>query len=351
MSEHDDLQEQQSPRWVPYTPPPLDGWDRVRFLVRRYSFPVIVLLFLASVAGGLYWSLNVQAPVTPPDVSVMPQATQVQAGERTARLTVRSVPDGASVRVNGDSIGATPVTKRPLNAGVYMLSVRAKGYFRADTVIVLGAGTEPTLRMTLRPRPGTEVASGATEAPARASPPPARPSTSPPRARRPLPETAVPARPSPVPQKPVYGTLYVTSTPSGATVRVDGAEKGRAPVSLSNVSPGSVRIGVSLEGYEDWTTEVEVAPNATRQVRATLQPRSGLLRVLVRPWGTIYVNGALVARESDIWYETTLPAGSYRVTAVHPALGQRVQEVEVSSEDETSVVIDLTETESSAATP
>lgn len=369
MNEHNDSHEQHPPRWVPYTPPPPDGWDRLRILVRRLSFPVMALLFVAGVAGGLYWSLY-EAPAgsVSPNVSVVPEGPRPQTDKGPAQLTVRSVPEGAAVRVNGDSIGTTPLAGRPLDAGVYMLSVRSEGYFRADTVVVLGAGTQPTFRMTLRPRPGTEVASARAEAPTRPAQktvrPPSRKSSPPspasktpvaqapsPRPERGQSPAAASPPPKSAPEASKVGALYVTSTPAGATVRVGDDERGRTPVAVPNLPSGPVRVQLSLEGHDDWSAEVSVQPDTTRQVSAALQARSGRLRVLAQPWGTIYVNGDLKVRESDIWYETTLPAGSYRVTAVHPALGQQVREVQVAPDDETSVVIDLQEAATSDATP
>jgi hypothetical protein len=98
---------------------------------------------------------------------------------------------------------------------------------------------------------------------------------------------------------------------------------------------------VSLGGHESWTSQVEVTADTTARVHAELQPKTGRLRVLARPWGTIYINEALHARESDVWYEATLPIGEHQVTVVHPALGKQTREVEVRAGEESSVVVDL----------
>jgi 5-hydroxyisourate hydrolase-like protein (transthyretin family) len=345
MNEPREDQEQHPPRWVPYTPPTPDGWDRVRLLMRRLSFPLLALLFLAGLAGGLYWSLQ-RAPADPEAALEAPPVVSEPAPrsvEGQARLTVRSTPPAATVRMNGDSVGTTPLAGRSVASGVYMLSVQAQGYFRADTVVVLEPGTAPSVRLALRPRPGTEPASEArAEVERRASPPSARPAERP--ETRPLPQTTAPPRTAPpttAPARPATGGLYVTSTPTGAVVSVAGRDRGRTPVTVPGLPAGTARVSVALDGYQAWATEATVAGDSTGRVHAPLRPKTGRLRVLAQPWGTIYINGTLHARESDVWYETTLPAGAYRVTVVHPALGQRVQTVEVRPDDETAVVVDL----------
>ena len=339
MEEHGtDQGEEHVPRWVPYTPPPPSGWDRVRMLARRLSFPLIVLLFLGGLAAAIYWGTWSDAPAeSPAAVRVTPAAAEAAEGEdgpaRVVQLSVRSTPVGAAVRINGDSIGTTPLTDRPIPSGVYMLSVRAPDHFRADTVIVLRDEAPATFRFTLRPRPGRE-------APAAAESPPPEPAE--PRAERPLPVTSVPpAEQAPPSPPPAFGGLDVTSAPPGAVLSIDGTERGRTPVSLSRLSLGAKQLQLRLDGYEPWSAEIDVRPDTTRRVHAPLRAQTGRLRVLARPWGTIYIDGTLHVREADVWYETELPAGPHRVTAVHPALGQRTQEVQVRAGEEASVVLDL----------
>jgi hypothetical protein len=353
MAEHNDPQEQHPPRWVPYTPPAPDGWDRVRLLLRRLSFPFMVGLFLIGMGGVFYWSVRTApAPDTDGAVTVAPPPPPSATEGGWAALSIQSTPDGAAVRVNGDTIGTTPLDGRRLASGVYMLSVRADGYFRADTVVVLGRGDSTALRLALRPRPGTDPA---------ASPAPAARADR--TAERPLPQTAVPgappapdAAPTPPPEpsppsEPEYGALYITSVPTGALVTVGGTERGRTPLSVSKMIQGDARVTVALDGYENWRTEVAVRKDTTRRVHAELRPRTGRLRVLAQPWGTIYINGDLHARESDVWYETAMPAGRHRVTVVHPALGQRVTEVKVQPDESTSIVVDLQTEMSSDSSP
>ncbi len=330
---------EQNPRWVPYTPPPLEGWDRVRHLARRLSFPLAAILFVAGVAGFFYWGMQgTPAQEARPSINVSsPNETETGGEDSTAgwaQVTVQSSPTGAAVRVNGDSIGTTPLLDHALRRGVYMLSVRADGHFRADTVITLEEGMTPTLRLALRARPGADTSSD--ESPPDSLPPPDA---------RSAPVASSPDEDDPpqASERPALGTLYVTSTPEGALVTVGETERGRTPVSVSRLPVGEKSITLSLDGYEPWSTTVAVQPDTTRQVQADLQARTGQLRVLARPWGTIYVDGTLHARESDVWYETSMPAGGHRVTVVHPTLGQVARDVQVEAGEETSIVVDLRE--------
>lgn len=341
--DHDD-QEQHPPRWVPYTPPAPDGWDRVRDSLRRLSFPFVILLFGGAFVGVLlYWSPEPE-PVqdTAPSWSVLSSGTDGgDGGEGAGQLQVQSEPAGATVRVNGDSVGVTPFADSSRPAGVYMLSVQQDGHFRADTVVVLGDGATASVRLALRQRPDYEGSS-----PERASRARRQPSgTDTAQQDRSLPVTSVPESVADTPPKqtPAFGSLYVTSAPTGAVVSVNGNERGRTPVPLSKINPGTQRVTVSLDGYQPWSTQVRVQVDTTARVHAPLQPQTGRLRVLARPWGTIYIDDTLHARESDVWYETELPIGTHQITVVHPVLGKQTRQVTVEAEAERSVVVDLRE--------
>ena len=73
----------------------------------------------------------------------------------------------------------------------------------------------------------------------------------------------------------------------------------------------------------------------------TPQPATGTLAVVVRPWGTIFVDGATLARETDVQHSTTLPVGEHRIRAMHPTLGSREVTVTVRPGATAHVEIDL----------
>jgi hypothetical protein len=68
---------------------------------------------------------------------------------------------------------------------------------------------------------------------------------------------------------------------------------------------------------------------------------TGRLSVVVRPWGTIVLDGAVAARETDVRYEAAVAAGPHRVRAEHPVLGSREVVVSVGAGETAEVVIDL----------
>jgi len=107
------------------------------------------------------------------------------------------------------------------------------------------------------------------------------------------------------------------------------------------VNAGAHEVAFVRSGYETTRTSVTVPAGQERQLTATLTPQMGQLRVLARPWGTIYVDGELRERNADVWYEMPVPAGEHEISVVHPALGRQTRTVTVVAGEQLSVVIDL----------
>jgi PKD repeat protein len=66
------------------------------------------------------------------------------------------------------------------------------------------------------------------------------------------------------------GTLRVLSTPSAATVRLDGATIGTTNLERPNVSPGTHTVEISLAGYQTETRQAAVVAGSTTTVQVNL---------------------------------------------------------------------------------
>lgn len=361
-------------------------------MVRRAAFPVILLLFVGGLGALLYvspeWETGGQsirqligldpAPSTtatqPQQAEAAPNATsRMDTGRSSepsgplgtgyANLSVYSEPAGATVLIDGDSIGATPLNRYSIRSGVYIITVERDSFFAADTVAVLRNEQAPTYAVTLNPRPdlpdeeqgaprdeasataslpsastSTESAT-AEETPATASTPSTESPRSPAEDEAPPPSSAE-SEPDPEPA-PTTGTLRLTSSPSGARVTLDGTVVGTTPLTLESVEAGAHEVAFARSGYESSRMSVTVSAGVERRVEAALTPQMGQLRVLARPWGSIYVDGELRERNADVWYEMPIAAGEHEIAVVHPALGRQTRTVTVAAGEQLSVVIDL----------
>jgi len=159
-------------------------------------------------------------------------------GGGTASLNVTSGPSGANVTVDGESKGTTPVVIT-LPPGSYEVVVELDGYRTETRTVPLTAGTQKTENFAL-----TEVPSG---------------------------------------------TLNITSNPSGATILIDGNDRGRTPQSSLRVSTGQHRVEIRQNGYESYTQNVNVMRGRRTEISATLE-RSGQASIRLNS----NFNGALV---------------------------------------------------------
>lgn len=67
------------------------------------------------------------------------------------------------------------------------------------------------------------------------------------------------------------GSLIVNSRPTGARVFLNGRSVGTTPLVLRNQAAGSRAVRVALDGYESWSSAVQVVANTETRLRAELK--------------------------------------------------------------------------------
>lgn len=173
------------------------------------------------------------APPTAPGVAAVPQLTTV---------TLISTPPGATVIVNGQALdGAAPFDSVALPAGEAAVEFRLQNYESAAVERNWQAGGEDTLAIELVP---------------------------------------LPAR------------LSVHTTPSGATVKVNGViVEGETPIDNALVPAGPTQVIIELESHVPFMKRETLAANGEMLIEAELNPLDTVVRFESDPPGaTIIVN-------------------------------------------------------------
>ncbi len=354
------MNEQKEPRWVPYSPPPQTRGDRARFLMRRYGFGAACVLIVAGFVallvllsggfslGGSAAPASRSGPASQSGTASRTAGTEGAAApfQGTTTFSVLTRPRGATVALDGERIGTTPLDRQTIEAGVYVLSVQLEDRPPMDTVVYLRKGDTHAFTFLLAPEDRPLIADAEPKnepepvervPQPRSSPePPPSPSTEPsqPSNRQP------PPAPSPEPEART-GTMQLTSEPGDALVFIDGEPAGHTPLTVSDLPVGPHSVRFQLQGYQPDRKRVFVTTRETSDVHGRLRPVTGTLKVLAYPWGSIYIDGRLHKRNTDVWYSTRLPAGSYRVKVIHPALGTKERVVTLEGGAERAIIFNL----------
>ncbi len=81
----------------------------------------------------------------------------------------------------------------------------------------------------------------------------------------------------------VPGTLILNATPVDASVVINGAYKGKTPLIIDTIEPGTYTVTFSHFGYRKFSTPVKVEPGKMTEVTATLVPETGSIAVNTSP--------------------------------------------------------------------
>lgn len=109
---------------------------------------------------------------------------------------------------------------------------------------------------------------------------------------------------------PITGSLYVRSTPSGATVSIDGREYGKTPLSISDVLIGQHTVSISLSNYKTESRSVTVQEGKQETVDVTLSDFA-MMTIASRPTAaSLYIDGKYV---STTPHKQEMPSGDYKI--------------------------------------
>jgi hypothetical protein len=86
--------------------------------------------------------------------------------------------------------------------------------------------------------------------------------------------TPGPARKTSPDRLPYRGTISVESQPAGGQVFVDGQSVGVTPLVGWELPAGSHVVRIDLEGYERWSTSIQVVTEKTLNLATNLRPTS-----------------------------------------------------------------------------
>lgn len=175
----------------------------------------------------------------------VPAVTGQDAVGETGYVTFITTPPGAEVVIADATIGTTPLSNYPLPPGGYLYALLKDGYVPVQTSFDLKAGQQLTITKTLQPLSPTPPITVPTTLPT------TRPTTSPP---------------------PGLGSIAATTSPSGASVYLNGQFQGYAPLVIPNLQPRTYTVLARLEGYSDYAASVRVSSNAQARFDAILEP-------------------------------------------------------------------------------
>lgn len=137
-------------------------------------------------------------------------------------ISISTTPSGASVYMNGKSMGTTPLSLKDMESDTYVVELNKQGYKSKTISVGISPGGLESVNEVL---------------------------------------------------DQLTGSIYVASDPVGADVYVEGTHRGKTPQTVSGILPGSYTVRLVKIEYNDYTKSgVVVKADQTTSVNAVLVP-------------------------------------------------------------------------------
>jgi len=210
--------------------------------VHRGSTPVLV----AELPLGSYRVLLAKPGFLPRQIDItidsrQPKRIHTALTTDTATLTVKAVPEGAAVSLDGIRQGNTPCTIENVRTGEVSINISATGYRLFAETLSLQAGEHREIEVALQPEPSS---------------------------------------------------LSISTTPPDARLTVNEQFRGRSPVKISNIAAGEYTIRAELDAHDNATRTVRVGLGRDHVEEIALTANAGRLEITTEPANaSVLLNG------------------------------------------------------------
>ena len=188
----------------------------------------------------------------------------------TGSIAVESVPENATVYLDGGIAGFTPLAILDVSPGPHIILIELTGYQPYNKGITVTAGGITTVVAALTPVP-----------------------------------------------PPTTGIVDVQSDPAGANVYLDDDLKGLTPIQIPSVSPGLHNVRIELNGYYPFETDIAVLAAQIEFIDVVLElipppPNTGALDIITNPSDArVYLNDVL--KGTTPLFIVNLDPGAYTI--------------------------------------
>ena len=201
-------------------------------------------------------------------------------GRFASILSIFSEPLGATVLINREEIGITPLEKQ-LEPGNYSVEVRHENYENWAQSVSISESQRVQISAVL------QASSGA---------------------------------------------ISIMSIPLDTTIFLDGSEKGQTPLVIEDVTLGRHTLRLSKKDYQNWEEDIQVEKDKRIEISARLKTISSLLQIsaaakgaLISSGGTIFINDAEKGQAPLTIGD--LSEGTYRIKASRWGYKDSLEEV------------------------
>jgi serine/threonine protein kinase len=218
-----------------------------------------------------------------------------------SRLTIDFYPDDSKIFVDDKKYDLKPSEEITLPAGDYRLRIAHAGYLNFEQNISLKPGTNPRINATLIKETNASQFSLAS-----------------------VMINSTPSEENINIQLPrIFANLSVESTPPDASVWIDDKliSGNNTPLKIDSLALGTHLVRIEKEGYRTYKTEIVLKDQPENNIFTDLIVSQGNLNISIQPWGSIYIDGQLKKKDTNIKYSSVLPAGEHTVKVVHPLYG------------------------------